>query len=64
MNALLSFGYKVISGLNWLGEFLPKLGLRLLLAYEFWESGVEKLRGETGLPRFKRSSRFPSISFP
>ncbi|MBI5463054.1 MAG: DoxX family protein [Gammaproteobacteria bacterium] len=32
--------------LNRIGEFLPQLGIRLLLAYEFWESGVEKYNGE------------------
>lgn len=28
------------------GEWTAPLGLRLILAWEFWESGVEKLRGE------------------
>jgi putative oxidoreductase len=32
-------------GLNRVGEFLPQLGLRLLLAYEFWQSGLEKWNG-------------------
>ena len=31
--------------LDRLGDFLPQLGLRFLLAYEFWESGVEKFHG-------------------
>ena len=35
----------LIALLNRVGEFLPQLGLRLLLAYEFWESGVEKYNG-------------------
>lgn len=32
--------------LDTLGHYLGPLGLRLLLAWEFWESGVEKYRGE------------------
>lgn len=28
------------------GDWLAPLGLRLILAWEFWESGVEKFRGE------------------
>ncbi|MBI3562603.1 MAG: DoxX family protein [Gammaproteobacteria bacterium] len=35
----------VFSPLNSLGHYLPAAGLRLLLAYEFWESGIEKLHG-------------------
>lgn len=64
MNALLSCGYKVIRGLNWLGEFLPQLGLRLLLAYEFWESGVEKLRGENWFAEIQAVFPFPFDLLP
>jgi len=35
----------IFSGLDRIGEFLPQLGLRLFLAYEFWQSGVEKWNG-------------------
>jgi len=35
----------IFSGLDRIGEFLPQLGLRLLLAYEFWQSGEEKWNG-------------------
>jgi putative oxidoreductase len=31
--------------LNSIGTWLPQLGLRLILAWEFGESGFEKLRG-------------------
>lgn len=31
------------SGLDRVGDYLAPLGLRLVLAYEFWESGVMKL---------------------
>lgn len=39
------------------GEWLAPLGLRLLLAWEFWESGVEKLRGENWFADI--AERFP-----
>jgi putative oxidoreductase len=35
----------IFGGLDRVGEFLPQLGLRWLLAYEFWQSGVEKWNG-------------------
>lgn len=33
-------------GLDRIGTWLPQLGLRALLGWEFFESGLEKLRGE------------------
>ena len=32
--------------LNGVGEWLAPLGLRVILAWEFWESGTEKLKGQ------------------
>ena len=32
--------------LDKIGEFLPPLGLRLILAYEYFDSGLAKLRGD------------------
>ena len=46
MNVFVSMGCKVTQILTWLGNYLSPLGLRLLLAWEFWESGVTKFRGE------------------
>lgn len=45
----------VCSHLNRLGEWLPQLFLRLVLAWEFGEAGFEKLHG---------SNWFADISFP
>ncbi len=45
----------VIQTLNKLGEWLPQLGLRLLLAWEFGEAGFEKLHG---------TNWFADINFP
>ena len=39
------------------GEWLAPLGLRLILAWEFWESGVEKFRGENWFADI--AGRFP-----
>ncbi len=41
------------------GEWLAPLGLRLLLAYEFWESGMEKLRGENWFADIQDQFPFP-----
>jgi len=45
--------------LDRLGEFLPQLGLRFLLAYEFWESGVEKFHGENWFADIHERFPFP-----
>lgn len=50
--------------LNRLGEWLPQLGLRALLAYEFWESGVEKFRGENWFAEIQDAFPFPFDSVP
>ena len=48
--------YQIITcNLNHLGEWLPQLFLRLILAWEFGEAGFEKLHG---------SNWFANISFP
>jgi len=45
--------------LNQIGTFLPQLGLRLLLAWEFWESGVEKFNGENWFMHIQDKFPFP-----
>ena len=47
-----------------LGEWLPQLALRLLLAYEFWESGVEKLNGENWFADIQGKFPFPFSAVP
>jgi putative oxidoreductase len=46
-----------IRGLNGVGHWLAPLGLRLLLAWEYYESGWEKLHGENWFADI--ASRFP-----
>jgi putative oxidoreductase len=45
--------------LHGVGEWLSPLGLRLLLAWEFWESGLEKYRGENWFADLQDSFPFP-----
>lgn len=45
--------------LNRIGEFLPQLGLRVLLAYEFWESGIEKYHGGNWFAEIQAQFPFP-----
>lgn len=46
MNALSSLACKIMGDVNALGQYLSMLGLRLFLAWEFWESGWEKYKGD------------------
>lgn len=48
---------RVNAGLDRVGDFLPQLGLRLLLAWEYGESGLAKLRGENWFAEIQ--DRFP-----
>ncbi|HCA26464.1 MAG TPA: hypothetical protein DEP05_02270 [Betaproteobacteria bacterium] len=45
--------------LNGAGAFLAPLGLRLLLAWEFWEAGVSKLHGENWFSNIQGDFPFP-----
>lgn len=49
----------LLSPLDLLGQFIPQLGLRLLLAYEFWESGMEKLHGTNWFDEIHDKFPFP-----
>ena len=55
LNQITAFYELVRSILNNIGTWLPQLGLRLILAWEFGEAGFEKLHG---------SNWFADISFP
>lgn len=45
--------------LDGIGSWLPNLAIRLLLAYEFWESGIVKLRGENWFMGIQEQFPFP-----
>ena len=55
LNQITSFYAYIRSILNTIGTWLPQLGLRLILAWEFGEAGFEKLHG---------SNWFADITFP
>jgi putative oxidoreductase len=46
------------------GAWLAPLGLRLLLAWEFWESGVEKFNGENWFADIQGDFPFPFSVLP
>ncbi len=54
----------VFAALDRIGEWMAPLGLRLLLAYEFWESGVEKLRGTNWFADIQDRLPFPFDALP
>jgi len=49
----------IIDKLNVVGEFLPQLAIRALIAYEFFEAGVEKLKGENWFAQIQGEFPFP-----
>ena len=59
MQILLSLGCKTAGLLDLLGKFAPQLLLRLFIAYEFWEAGIEKFNGENWFHDFKGEFPFP-----
>ncbi len=64
MASIVSLGCTVVGWLDRIGSFLPQLGLRLLLAYEFWESGIEKFHGENWFGEIRDSFPFPFNLLP
>lgn len=49
----------LLSGLDWTGHWLTPLTLRLLLAYEFWMAGMEKLDGANWFIEIQAQFPFP-----
>lgn len=49
----------VLDILDELGRWLALLGLRFLMAYEFWESGIEKLYGDNWFSSIQDQFPFP-----
>jgi len=45
--------------LEGIGGFLPQLGLRFFLAYEFWLAGMEKFHGENWFGDIRHDFPFP-----
>ena len=59
MDKLIDIFETIIEKLNSIGEFLPLLAIRALVAYEFFEAGVEKLKGENWFSQIQGQFPFP-----
>jgi len=59
MNIIIKLVSDILSKLDGVGHYVSMLGLRLLLAWEFWESGVEKFNGENWFETIKSDLPFP-----
>ena len=54
----------VIEKLNTVGEFLPLLAIRALIAYEFFEAGIGKLKGGNWFSDIQGEFPFPFNVIP
>ena len=64
MNLIINLARAVIDKLDDLGEYVAMLPLRLLLAWEFWESGVVKFNGENWFTQIQGDFPFPFNVIP
>jgi len=64
MNAIVHMYAGLTALLNQAGSYVGVLSLRLLLAWEFWESGVEKLNGENWFSNIQDAFPFPFNMIP
>ena len=64
MNAAINMGHRLLGGLDRTGDYLSPLGLRLLLAYEYWESGVAKFNGGNWFADIRDDFPFPFDLLP
>ena len=54
----------IYRGLSSVGMWLSLLGLRLLIAWEFWEAGLEKLNGDNWFTNVSGDFPFPFNVIP
>jgi putative oxidoreductase len=59
MNRLIELWPALVERLEGLGEWLAPLGLRLILAWEFWEAGREKFSGSNWFMDIQGNFPFP-----
>lgn len=55
---------KFFAGVDWLGLWFAMVGLRLLLGWEFFESGLEKFRGENWFADIQHNFPYPFSVVP
>lgn len=59
MQSIVSLYFKITDLLSSIGEFLPQLGLRFILGWEFYEAGIMKLKGENWFAQIQDQFPFP-----
>lgn len=64
MGSILSFYASMTAALSQTGSYIGLLGLRLLLAWEFWEAGVEKFNGDNWFADIQDAFPFPFSVVP
>ena len=64
MNSIVHLYTGLTTRLNQAGSYLGVLGLRLLLAWEFWEAGVEKFNGDNWFADIQDAFPFPLSVVP
>lgn len=64
MPAISRFYFALTAGLDRAGEWVGMTGLRLLLAWEFWEAGVMKFTGENWFADYLDAFPFPFDVMP
>ena len=64
MNAIVRLYSGLTTQLNCAGNYLGMLGIRLLLAWEFWEAGVMKYTGENWFINIQEDFPFPFSVIP
>lgn len=64
MTGLINLWEQITARLRGGNEYLPQLLLRLLLAWEFWESGITKLNGSNWFTRIQTQFPVPFDSIP
>ena len=64
MDKIIDLVDNIYEKLNTVGEFAPQLAIRLLLAYEFFEAGLEKLNGENWFAQIQSQFPFPFSIVP
>lgn len=64
MNKIIELYGKTTGFLESAGGWVPQLGLRFLLAWEFWESGVMKFNGSNWFSNIQQDFLFPFSVIP
>ena len=64
MNAIVTLYAGLTTRLNQAGSYVGVLGIRLLLAWEFWEAGVQKFTGENWFINVQEDFPFPFSVVP